>query len=106
MTVAPITEGTGEMTLELAAEFGTSWNSGDADLVASYFAPDGEYHSSVGPEHLGISYHGCVETGATSNGTSSTRMPAVRWPRLPVVTFSSSVATKCAKKNTFRKHRP
>jgi ketosteroid isomerase-like protein len=46
------------MTLELATEFGGAWNSGDADLVAGYFAEDGEYHASVGPERLGVTYRG------------------------------------------------
>jgi ketosteroid isomerase-like protein len=41
-----------------ATEFGTAWNSHDAELVASYFAEDGEYHASVGPERLGVSYRG------------------------------------------------
>src|SRR5690606_25594175 len=29
------------MTVERATEFGSAWNSGDPDLVASYFAGDG-----------------------------------------------------------------
>jgi hypothetical protein len=51
-------ETTAEMTLELATEFGSAWNSGDAALVASYFTEDGQYHASVGPEELGITYTG------------------------------------------------
>jgi uncharacterized protein (TIGR02246 family) len=47
-----------EMSPERAAEFGAAWNSDDAELVASYFAEDGEYHASVGTEHLGVSYQG------------------------------------------------
>jgi ketosteroid isomerase-like protein len=50
-----------EMSLERATEFGTAWNSHDAALVASYFAEDGEFHASVGPEHLGASYYGLDE---------------------------------------------
>jgi ketosteroid isomerase-like protein len=46
------------MTVERATEFGSAWNSGDADLVAGYFTEDGEYHASVGPEPLGKSFHG------------------------------------------------
>jgi hypothetical protein len=38
--------------------FGAAWNSGNADLVASFFAGDGAYHASVGPDHLGKSYFG------------------------------------------------
>jgi uncharacterized protein (TIGR02246 family) len=50
-----------KMTLERAAEFGAAWNSHDADLVASYFADDGVYHASVGPEALGKTYAGRAE---------------------------------------------
>lgn len=46
------------MTRERAAEFGAAWNSRDADLVASFFADDGVYHASVGPDRLGKSYFG------------------------------------------------
>ncbi|HLL27460.1 MAG TPA: nuclear transport factor 2 family protein [Xanthobacteraceae bacterium] len=46
------------MTPERAAEFGAAWNSRNADLVASYFADDGAYYASVGPDHLGKSYVG------------------------------------------------
>jgi ketosteroid isomerase-like protein len=55
------TTGTTEMTVERATEFGEAWNSGDADLVASWFAEDGEYHASVGPERLGATYRGREE---------------------------------------------
>ena len=41
------------MTIERATEFGSAWNSGDADLVASFFAEDGVLLSCMGPEHLG-----------------------------------------------------
>jgi ketosteroid isomerase-like protein len=47
-----------KMTRERAAEFGAAWNSHNADLVASFFADDGAYHASVGPEALGKSYFG------------------------------------------------
>jgi ketosteroid isomerase-like protein len=47
-----------KMTRERAEEFGAAWNSGNADLVASYFAEDGVYHASVGPDPLGKSYVG------------------------------------------------
>lgn len=46
------------MTLERATEFGAAWNSHDAEKVASYFAEDGEYHASVGPDLFGASYVG------------------------------------------------
>jgi hypothetical protein len=39
-----------KMTRERAEEFGAAWNSGNADLVASFFTEDGVYHASVGPE--------------------------------------------------------
>jgi ketosteroid isomerase-like protein len=48
----------GKMTRERAEEFGTAWNSGNADLVASFFAEDGIYHASIGPDALGKSYFG------------------------------------------------
>ncbi len=47
-----------EMTTARATEFGNAWNSGDADLVAGYFAEDGVYHASVGAEALGVTYRG------------------------------------------------
>ncbi len=50
-----------KMTRERAAEFGATWNSRDADLVAGFFADDGVYHASVGPDPLGKSYRGRAE---------------------------------------------
>src|SRR6476660_7819442 len=47
-----------KMTRERAEEFGIAWNSGDADLVISFFAENGVYHASVGPDALGKSYVG------------------------------------------------
>lgn len=47
-----------KMTLERAQEFGSAWNSRDADLVASFFTEDGAFHASVGPDPLGRSYIG------------------------------------------------
>jgi ketosteroid isomerase-like protein len=47
-----------KMTLERAEQFGAAWNSGDADLVTGFFADDGVYHASVGPDALGKSYVG------------------------------------------------
>ena len=49
------------MTRDRAAEFGAAWNSRDADLVTSFFAEDGVYHASVGPDRLGKSYVGKEE---------------------------------------------
>jgi ketosteroid isomerase-like protein len=46
------------MTLERATEFGSAWNSRDSNLVASFFADDGVYHASVGPDRLGKTYSG------------------------------------------------
>ena len=49
------------MTLERATEFRSAWNSRDPDLVASFFADDGVYHASVGPDRLGKTYLGKEE---------------------------------------------
>ncbi len=49
------------MTLDRATEFGASWNSRDPDLVASFFAEDGVYHASVGPDHMGLTFRGREE---------------------------------------------
>lgn len=49
---------TKSMTAERATDFGAAWNSHDPDLVASFFAEDGVYHASVGPDQLGKSYVG------------------------------------------------
>ena len=49
------------MTFERATEFGSAWNSRDPDLVASFFADDGVYHASVGPDRLGKTYLGKEE---------------------------------------------
>jgi uncharacterized protein (TIGR02246 family) len=50
-----------KMTLERATAFGAAWNSNDPDLVASFFAEDGVYHASVGPDRLGKTYSGREE---------------------------------------------
>lgn len=50
-----------KMTLERATEFGAAWNSRDPDLIASFFAEDGVYHASVGPDHLGLTFAGKEE---------------------------------------------
>jgi ketosteroid isomerase-like protein len=52
---------TKSMTLERATEFGGAWNSHDPDLVASFFADDGVYHASVGPDQLGKTFVGKQE---------------------------------------------
>jgi hypothetical protein len=49
------------MTLERATEFGSAWNSGDPDLVASFFTDDGVCHASVGPDRLGATFVGTEE---------------------------------------------
>lgn len=49
------------MTVERATAFGSAWNSGDPDLVTSFFTADGVYHASVGPDRLGKTYHGTEE---------------------------------------------
>jgi ketosteroid isomerase-like protein len=48
----------GKMTHKRAEDFGAAWNSRDANLVTSFFADDGVYHASVGPDALGKSYVG------------------------------------------------
>lgn len=50
-----------KMTRARASEFGAAWNSHDADLVASFFADDGVYYASVGPDLLGKAYVGRAE---------------------------------------------
>src|SRR3546814_257609 len=47
-----------QMDIKRVTEFGEAWNSGDAELVASYFTEDGSYHASVGPDRLGKSFRG------------------------------------------------
>ena len=47
-----------KMTMERATEFGAAWNSRNPDLVASFFADDGIYHASVGPDHMGMTFVG------------------------------------------------
>ena len=64
-----------KMTRGRAEEFGAAWNSGDADLVASFFAEDGVYHASVGPDALGKSYFG-KEQSVVVFRLSSTAFPA------------------------------
>jgi uncharacterized protein (TIGR02246 family) len=71
------------MTLERATEFGSAWNSRDPDLVASFFADDGVYHASVGPDHLGKAYRGKKEI---RNGVKAffDRFPDGRFENLKV----------------------
>ncbi|HKP18008.1 MAG TPA: nuclear transport factor 2 family protein [Gaiellaceae bacterium] len=46
------------MTPERLLEALAAWNTHDADRVVAYFADDGAYHASFGPELLGRSYVG------------------------------------------------
>jgi ketosteroid isomerase-like protein len=71
------------MTLERATEFGSAWNSRDPDLVASFFADNGVYHASVGPDHLGKTYLGKEEI---RNGVKAffERFPDGRFENLKV----------------------
>src|SRR5580704_17586127 len=66
----PLTRGSmsAKMTRERAEKFGAAWNSGNADLVTSFFAEDGAYHASVGPDHLGKSYFGKREYPSRGTG--------------------------------------
>src|ERR1700683_5362507 len=49
------------MTPERAGEFGAAGKRHTADLVVSFFAANGVYHASVGPDRLGKSYSGKEE---------------------------------------------
>src|ERR1700722_2713922 len=79
------------MTLERATEFGSAWNSRDPDLIASFFADDGVYHASVGPDHLGKSFVGGEEV---RNGARIffDRFPDGRFENLKVV-VSGNIGT-------------
>ena len=119
------------MTCERAAEFGAAWNSGNADLVSSFFADDGVYHASVGPDRLGKSYFGKEQIRRGVQAFFN-RFPNGRFENLQVVvagdfgTFEwdfvatdptgqtvrtagcdllEFVGDKVAKKNAFRKQR-
>ena len=72
------------MSLERATEFGSAWNSRDPDLVAGFFAEDGVYHASVGPDHLGKTY---VGRDAVRSGVKAffERFPNGRFENLRVV---------------------
>jgi ketosteroid isomerase-like protein len=72
------------MTLERATEFGSAWNSADPDLVASFFADDGVYHASVGPDPLGKTYAGKSEI-RTGVKAFFDRFPGGRFENLKVV---------------------
>jgi len=73
-----------KMTHERATEFGAAWNSRNADLVASFFADNGSYHASVGPDALGKSY---VGKEAVRSGVQAffDRFPDGRFENLKVV---------------------
>ena len=119
------------MTCERATEFGAAWNSGNADLVSSFFADDGVYHASVGPDRLGKSYFGKEQIRRGVQAFFD-RFPNGRFENLQVVvagdfgTFEwdfvatdptgqtvrtagcdllEFVGDKVAKKNAFRKQR-
>ena len=74
----------GSVTLERATAFGSAWNSRDPELVASFFAEDGAYHASVGPDHLGKTY---VGRDAVRKGVKAffERFPNGRFENLRVV---------------------
>jgi ketosteroid isomerase-like protein len=72
------------MTLERATEFGGAWNSHDPDLVASFFADDGVYHASVGPDRLGKTYVG-KEAVRASVKAFFDRFPDGKFENLKVV---------------------
>lgn len=72
------------MTIQRATQFGAAWNSRDPDLVASFFADDGVYHASVGPERLGLTFVGkdAIRKGAK---VFFDRFPDGRFENLKVV---------------------
>jgi ketosteroid isomerase-like protein len=72
------------MTLARATEFGLAWNSRDPDLVASFFADDGVYHASVGPDRLGKTYLGKEEIRKGAKAFFE-RFPDGRFENLKVV---------------------
>ncbi len=72
------------MSIERATEFGAAWNSGDPDLVASFFADDGVYHASVGPDQLGKSYVGKADIRRGVRAFFD-RFPGGRFENLKVV---------------------
>lgn len=72
------------MSVERATEFGSSWNSRDPDLVASFFADDGVYHASVGPDHLGRTYIGKEEIRKGAKAFFE-RFPDGRFENLKVI---------------------
>ena len=96
-----------KMSLERAQEFGAAWNSGNADLVASFFAEDGVYHASVGPDALGRSFIG---KGHVRRGVQAffDRFPGGKFENLKVVvagdigTFEWDFVTKDSNGQTVR----
>jgi len=79
------------MTLERATEFGSAWNSGDPDLIASFFTDDGIYHASVGSEHLGKTFVGKDEIKKGAK-VFFDRFPGGRFENLKVV-VSGNIGT-------------
>jgi len=73
-----------QMTLERATAFGEAWNSGDADLVASYFAEDGVYHGIFGNERLGQTFTGRAAIRDEVQATFD-RFPSGRFEDLKVL---------------------
>jgi ketosteroid isomerase-like protein len=72
------------MTIERATEFGASWNSRDPEYVAGFFAEDGVYHASVGPDHLGKTYVGKAQIREGAKAFFD-RFPDGRFENLKVV---------------------
>jgi len=84
------------MTLARATEFGLAWNSRDRDLVASFFADDGVYHASVGPDRLGKTYLGKEEIRKGAKAFFE-RFPDGRFENLKVVVASSTSSPTTAR---------
>lgn len=82
---------TKSMSIERATEFGGAWNSHDPDLVASFFADDGVYHASVGPDQLGKTFVGKKEVHAGVKAFFD-RFPDGRFENLKV-TVAGNIGT-------------
>lgn len=82
---------TKSMSIERATEFGGAWNSHDPDLVASFFADDGVYHASVGPDQLGKTFVGKEEVHAGVKAFFD-RFPDGRFENLKV-TVAGNIGT-------------
>jgi taurine dehydrogenase small subunit len=49
------------MTSERLTAFFAAWNDHDVETIVSFFAPDGAYFASIGPDDEGTAFHGTQE---------------------------------------------